>query len=336
MWHQDCSPSIDHHHIHQSSEPASPQPSSVVALPSSTLPANLISRPAAYTIGTKSRSFSNDTTTGVHHHHQLPLHRKSTSISSNASSTGTAGTGTSTSRVTFADQVAFPPGQNPDLLHLDDSDESTMASLPTYANSPLAVNTFASPETADSDSVRSTLEPSQLATMSTLSSSPTALKRHQLGRASSLQRVPTPLTGSESTSESSALGPASPPSATKLQNRRSLTSLNLGRKSSLPKKSFSTPPSADNSNTISNSTHIKQTDRDRDSVPPSPSSAHRGQRHVMLNRRSVSQDFQIRLQQQQQRQEELGDELSEAGEDVPGTPSSISSYGSATTPGRQN
>ncbi|KAI8596855.1 hypothetical protein EDD21DRAFT_387026 [Dissophora ornata] len=51
----------------------------------------------------------------------------------------------------------------------------------------------------------------------------------------------------------------------------------------------------------------------------------------MLNRRSVSQDFQLRLQHQQQRQEDLGEELSEAGEDhIPGTPSSVSSFGSGT------
>jgi len=51
----------------------------------------------------------------------------------------------------------------------------------------------------------------------------------------------------------------------------------------------------------------------------------------MLNRRSISQDFQLRLQQQQQRQEDLGEELSEAGEDqTPGTPTSVSSFGSGT------
>ena len=55
----------------------------------------------------------------------------------------------------------------------------------------------------------------------------------------------------------------------------------------------------------------------------------------MLNRRSVSQDFQLRLQQQQQRQEDLGEELSEAGEDhtAPGTPTSVSSFGSGTMTG---
>ncbi|KAG0088572.1 hypothetical protein BGZ93_010352 [Podila epicladia] len=94
-------------------------------------------------------------------------------------------------------------------------------------------------------------------------------------------------------------------------SRQSSLSLNLGRKSSMSKKSISTKS-------------------DRDSVPPSPSSAHRGQRHVMLNRRSVSQDFSLRLQQQQQKQDELGEELSEAGEDIPGTPSSVSSFGSAS------
>ncbi|KAG0006025.1 hypothetical protein BGZ79_010012 [Entomortierella chlamydospora] len=51
----------------------------------------------------------------------------------------------------------------------------------------------------------------------------------------------------------------------------------------------------------------------------------------MLNRRSASQDFQLRLQLQQQRQEDLGEELPEAGEDqVPGTPTSVSSLGSST------
>ncbi|KAG0255723.1 hypothetical protein BGZ95_005697 [Linnemannia exigua] len=51
----------------------------------------------------------------------------------------------------------------------------------------------------------------------------------------------------------------------------------------------------------------------------------------MLHRQSTSQDFQLRLQQQQQRQDDLGEELSEAGEDqVPGTPTSISSFGSGT------
>ncbi|KAF9927994.1 hypothetical protein BGZ65_006493 [Modicella reniformis] len=49
----------------------------------------------------------------------------------------------------------------------------------------------------------------------------------------------------------------------------------------------------------------------------------------MLNRRSASQDFQLRLQQQ--RQEDPGEELSEASEDMaPGTPNSVSSYGTGT------
>ncbi|KAG0205764.1 hypothetical protein BGX28_002687 [Mortierella sp. GBA30] len=106
-----------------------------------------------------------------------------------------------------------------------------------------------------------------------------------------------PSTGAAATSAGSSL------------NRQS--SLSLNRHSSLSKK------------------QSKQL-QDRDlSVPPSPSSTHRPQKHVMLNRRSTSQDFQLRLHQQQQRQEDLGEELSEAGEDqTPGTPTSISSFGS--------
>ncbi|KAG0036161.1 hypothetical protein BGZ82_004599 [Podila clonocystis] len=302
----------------QSSEPSSPRPSTVVTLPSSTLPANLISRPAAYTIGTKSRSYSNDPATPQAHLHHLPLrthsHRKSTSVSSNASSTGTTGTtgtagtaGTglsSTSRVTFADQVAFPPGQEPDLAldghsHFLEEEEThtIMASNPV----PLSVATdvaTSSPESPLSSSSTSTPH----------LTSPT-LKRG-LSRTSSLRSTPgsTPTTLPSSTATATVPGDA--PLSSSLSRQSSL-SLNLGRKSSMSKKSISTKS-------------------DRDSVPPSPSSAHRGQRHVMLNRRSVSQDFSLRLQQQQQKQDELGEELSEAGEDVPGTPSSVSSFGSAS------
>ncbi|KAG0331499.1 hypothetical protein BG000_010839 [Podila horticola] len=137
--------------------------------------------------------------------------------------------------------------------------------------------------------------------------SPT-LKRG-LSRTSSLRSTP----GSAPTTSSlppSTATPGDAPLSSSLSRQSSL-SLNLGRKSSMSKKSISTKS-------------------DRDSVPPSPSSTHRGQRHVMLNRRSVSQDFSLRLQQQQQKQDEFGEELSEAGEDIPGTPSSVSSFGSAS------
>ncbi|KAF9375379.1 hypothetical protein CPB97_011502 [Podila verticillata] len=311
MWQED-----DTINYSQSSEPSSPRPSTVATLPSSTLPANLISRPAAYTIGTKSRSYSNDPSTPSHAHlHHLPLrthsHRKSTSVSSNASSTGTTGTagttgtGISTSRVTFADQVAFPPGQEPDLVldepshFLEQQDTHTMDTKPA-----LSVAT----DMAVSPPERSPLSSSSTSTTPHLTS-PT-LKRG-LSRTSSLRSTP----GSDSTTSSlpasatAVPGDASlPPSSL---SRQSSLSLNLGRKSSMTKKSLSTMS-------------------DRDSVPPSPSSAHRGQRHVMLNRRSVSQDFSLRLQQQQQKQDDLGEELSEAGEDIPGTPSSVSSFGSAS------
>ncbi|KAG0252066.1 hypothetical protein BG011_007217 [Mortierella polycephala] len=130
---------------------------------------------------------------------------------------------------------------------------------------------------------------------------PTSPSLHSANRGPSLHRKKS----SSSTAES----------VQKTLSRQSSLSHGLNRHSSLSKKQ---PQS-------------RQT-QDRDlTVPPSPSSTHRPQKHVMLNRRSTSQDFQLRLQQQQQRQGDLGDELSEAGEDhVPGTPTSISSFGSGT------
>ncbi|KAF9176600.1 hypothetical protein BGZ51_000280, partial [Haplosporangium sp. Z 767] len=130
---------------------------------------------------------------------------------------------------------------------------------------------------------------------------PTSPPPHPANRAPSLHRKKS----SSSTVES----------VQKSLSRQSSLSHGLSRHSSLSKKQ---PQSR------------QMQDRDL-TVPPSPSSTHRPQKHVMLNRRSASQDFQLRLQQQQQRQEDLGDELSEAGEDhVPGTPTSISSFGSGT------
>ncbi|KAG0349508.1 hypothetical protein BG004_005170 [Podila humilis] len=392
MWQEDDSAST-FLHSHESSEPSSPRPS-VVSLPSSTLPANLISRPAAYTIGTKSRSYSNDPSPAstassaslTHHHlpirppghHHISSHRKSTSISSNTSSTGTAGTtGTSgttgtglssISRVTFADQVlancnsttnkastattAFPAGQEPDRISTELSSPLSRSSdfFADIEDSDLISNNknteqetimvsskhdHALSVTTDNNNNMDSIHQSPTGSPSTPSSlngltSPTALKRGQLGRASSLHRSSTsvetmdsisaPLTGVSNT------GVTSPISAS--LSRQSSLSLNLGRKSSMSKKTNST-------NNVSNSSKA-QSDHHRgdSSVPPSPSSTHRAQRHVMLNRRSVSQDFQLRLQQQQQRQDELGEELSEAGEDIPGTPSSVSSFGSAS--GRQS
>ncbi|KAG0368154.1 hypothetical protein BGZ54_002549 [Gamsiella multidivaricata] len=136
-------------------------------------------------------------------------------------------------------------------------------------------------------------------------------------RASSLQRLKSPA----SPSIESAAGPGSETSVPPAEgtavagtlSRKSSLSLNLSRHSSLSKKHGNN-------------------DREQ-AVPASPSSTHRPQKHFMLNRRSVSQDFQIRLQQQQQqRQEDMGGEdVSEVGEDLmPGTPTSISSLGSST------
>ncbi|KAF9201188.1 hypothetical protein BGZ49_008577 [Haplosporangium sp. Z 27] len=143
---------------------------------------------------------------------------------------------------------------------------------------------------------------------------------------------------SSSSSSSSPTAPSDPklgsdavtgtqtPTVARSHSRQSSLSLSISRHSSLSKK------------------NAKQQDRDL-AIPASPSSSHRPQKHVMLNRRSPSQDFHLR-RQQQQRQEELAEELSEAGEDqIPGTPTSISSFGSGmgserdrdrNLPGRHN
>ncbi|KAG0300921.1 hypothetical protein BGZ98_008771 [Dissophora globulifera] len=170
---------------------------------------------------------------------------------------------------------------------------------------------------------------SAVKTLSAPASPPASPSKRSVRRTPSLQRVRSTesTSASESVSGQSAATPSTLPPAGEAApslspplSRQSSLSLNLSRSSSLSKK------------------HAKhqhqhhQTHLDREQVvPPSPSSTHRPQKHVMLNRRSVSQDFQIRLQQQQQRQDDLGEELSEAGEDhIPGTPSSISSFGSST------
>ncbi|KAF9927229.1 hypothetical protein FBU30_003412 [Linnemannia zychae] len=145
-------------------------------------------------------------------------------------------------------------------------------------------------------------------------------KRASHNRASSLQRTNSTISNSSSKrieSASAALtGLTSPPVAPVSNGshaRPSSLSLSLSRNSSLSKKTGS------------------RQQQQQDYVPPSPSSTHRPQKHVMLHRQSTSQDFQLRLQQQQQRQDDLGEEASEAGEDqIPGTPTSISSFGSGT------
>ncbi|KAF9102783.1 hypothetical protein BGX29_004180 [Mortierella sp. GBA35] len=146
-------------------------------------------------------------------------------------------------------------------------------------------------------------------------------KSASLSRASSLQRTNSTNSNRRIESTAAALaGLASPPvgpAASGLGGRPSSLSLSLSRNSSLSKKQ-------------GGANGRQQQDR-ADFVPPSPSSTHRPQKHVMLHRQSTSQDFQHRLQQQQQRQDDLGEELFEAGEDqIPGTPTSISSFGSGT------
>ncbi|KAF9106523.1 hypothetical protein BGX27_009121 [Mortierella sp. AM989] len=158
-------------------------------------------------------------------------------------------------------------------------------------------------------------ETSVEATLSTPASpSSTPSSRNGLRLTSSHQRSKS---SSSSSSSPTASEPSSGTTISPSLSRQSSLSLNLNRQSSLSKK---------------HTKQQQQQQQDRDpAIPASPSSTHRPQKHVMLNRRSVSQDFQIRLQQQQQRQEDLGEELSEAGEDLgPGTPTSISSFGSGT------
>ncbi|KAF8930779.1 hypothetical protein BGZ47_000391 [Haplosporangium gracile] len=287
------SPSSRHLSSYNNEQAATPPPQ----LPSSTLPVVFSARPA-YTIGTRSHSYATE------HRKSIPFPIPTTPSSSSPPSSSSALVSPAATESSSSAILDMDPDNTSTKQLIDLSDNNNNSNTFDLATSPVS-----SPATPSS-------------------------KRTLLSRAPSLQRTNSTTSNTSNTSNGNSrridataaalAGLASPPSGPASNGglvRPSSLSLSLSRNSSLSKKSGSKQQQQ----------LQQQQQQQQDYVPPSPSLAHRPQKHVMLHRQSTSQDFQLRLHQQQQRQDDLGEELSEAGEDqIPGTPTSTSSFGSGT------
>ncbi|KAF9548820.1 hypothetical protein EC957_005493 [Mortierella hygrophila] len=289
------SPSSRHHSFSLNEQAATPP-----QLPSSTLPETFSARPA-YTIGTKSHSYATE------HRKTIPFPIPTTPSSSSPSSSSAlaspAATESSSSAILDMDPDNTSTPQQ--LIDLGDINDNTNTNT-NNNTSDLATSPVSPPATPSSKRTSLSRAPSLQRTNSTTSNTSNGNSRRIDSTVAALASFSSPPTG---------------PASNGGLVRPSSLSLSLSRNSSLSKKTGSKQQQQ----------LQQQQQQQQDCVPPSLSSTHRPQKHVMLHRQSTSQDFQLRLHQQQQRQDDMGEELSEAGEEqIPGTPTSISSFGSGT------